>query len=129
MPQPSERITKFNLLGGEDTYASQSAQNPQTARRLHSLIPSFAGYLEREKAHPQFTLTPGDTPPGGSLGAIGWIFQADFADPATGANQRFFLMGTSSGVYQLITGVPFFSPPAEGWLKILTTVNYPQAVM
>lgn len=129
MPQPSERITKFNLLGGEDTYASQTAQNPQTARRLLSLIPSFAGYLEREKAHPQFTITPGDTPPDGSLGAIGWVYQADFADPATGINQRFFLMGTATAVYQLITGAPFFTPPQEGWLQVVQTVNYPQAVI
>lgn len=41
-------LQRFELVTSENTYASQTAQDPRTARRLHSFIPSLAGDLVRE---------------------------------------------------------------------------------
>jgi hypothetical protein len=44
----------FDLVTGENTYASQTAQNPKTSRRVKSLIPSASGELLRELVHPKY---------------------------------------------------------------------------
>ena len=40
-----KKIVRFNLITSEETYASQTAQNPITSRRVSSLIPTLAGEL------------------------------------------------------------------------------------
>lgn len=57
-----EKVSRYDMITGEDTYASQTAQNPATSRRLQSLIPVDNGALYRELAEPLFASTtlPGE---------------------------------------------------------------------
>lgn len=53
MPEKKrEKVSKYNLITGEDTYASQTAQNPGTSRRVQSWIPLDDGALYRELPEP-----------------------------------------------------------------------------
>lgn len=49
------KLKRYNLIGGENTYASPATTGPNDARKLQSLIPSLAGYLERERPTIAFT--------------------------------------------------------------------------
>src|SRR6185312_10736699 len=58
MPSPNTEVnSRFNLLTGEDTYASQTAQNPLTSRRVRSWLPSDDGAIHRELAQPHYLET------------------------------------------------------------------------
>lgn len=48
---------KWNLITGEDSYAGQNAQNPGTARKVQSWIPTDNGELHRELAEPKYLPT------------------------------------------------------------------------
>lgn len=58
MPRQSQRRqeaqAEFDLLGSEDTYSGQNAQNPVTSRKVQSWISSEDGELHREEAEPLF---------------------------------------------------------------------------
>lgn len=92
-----ERLSKYNLSGAsEDTYASQTAQNPTTARRAKSLFPSPAGYLEREQ--PNATFATNVLPSG-----VVWLFEFDQNNG--GNTLRFYFCATSTTLY-LLNGLP-----------------------
>lgn len=48
---------KWNLITGEDSYAGQNAQNPSTARKVQSWIPTDNGELHRELVEPKYLPT------------------------------------------------------------------------
>src|SRR5690242_4754574 len=49
----AEILGRWNLTGQtENSYASQTAQDPNTARRMQSFIPEADGMLHREAAQP-----------------------------------------------------------------------------
>lgn len=48
---------KWNLVTGEDSYAGQNAQNPNTARKMQSFIPQDDGQLHRELVNPKYLPT------------------------------------------------------------------------
>lgn len=52
-----EKVSRYNLVTGEDTYASQTSQNPATSRRVQSWVPMDDGALWRENAQPLFLST------------------------------------------------------------------------
>src|SRR4051812_16143341 len=55
MSHGREVVGKWNLIGAtEDSYASQTAQQPGTSRRLLSFIPEADGQLHREATEPLF---------------------------------------------------------------------------
>lgn len=86
-----ETVSKFNLVTGEDTYAGQNAQNPETARRLLSLIPTVAGELTREAGQPLFLPT--------NLGSkVGELYEYDYND-ASGNRQIKYFAATSTALY------------------------------
>lgn len=92
-----ERVSKYNLSGAsEDTYASQTAQNPTTARRAKSVFPSPAGYLEREQPNASFA---SNVLPSGVV----WLFEFDQNN--AGNTLRFYFCATSTTLY-LLTGAP-----------------------
>lgn len=113
-----ERVAKYNLSGAsEDTYASQTAQNPTTARRAKSLFPSPAGYLEREQPNATFAA---NTLPSGVV----WLFEFDQNN--AGAILRFYFAATATTLY-LLTG----SPGSGTWSAVAavgTLANTPVAV-
>lgn len=122
-----ERYQRFNLVTGEDTYASQTAQNPATSRRLQSLIPSLAGDLRREK--PNFLLKNfGNSP-------VSFLFEYDRVDPVTGNITRYYLANVSGSTQLQIstdlatwTVVPLPLPNVAG-STTGTLAGTPQAVV
>ena len=99
---PQEVISTFSLVTGEDTYASQTAQDPTTARRVLSFIPSINGELKRESTYPVF----GSQLPGPVLA----FKQFDFAQ-SSGALQSFYFAVAQDSIslqyklYQYTSGV------------------------
>lgn len=111
--KPRQRISSYNLVLGEDSYAGQNAQDPTTARRLKSLIPSLAGELEREKTYSLYTSSPVNP-----AGNIGYLFQFDRND-ANGVVTRRYYAATSNKLFEIVNGVPNL---------VLSLAGYPQAV-
>jgi hypothetical protein len=90
------KVSRYNLVTGEDTYASQTAQNPMTSRRLKSLIPSANGELVRERPLANFiskTLPLAQLP----ANALG-LYQFNY-NKADGTVQRFYFANTASKLY------------------------------
>lgn len=111
MDKKREKITRFSLITGEDTYASQTAQNPVTSRRLKSLIPSAAGDLSREPFQAQYNAN--------ALGGpVGSLYQFDHND-GNGNVTSFFFAASSSMIYQ---------SDGTNWVTIQAVVNFPQFV-
>lgn len=52
-----EVVARYDLITGQDTYASATAQNPLTSRKILSWLPSDDGALHRELAQPKFLPT------------------------------------------------------------------------
>lgn len=57
MAHGREVVGTWNLLTGENTYASQTAQSPSTSRRVKSWLPELDGALHRELAEPLYVST------------------------------------------------------------------------
>ncbi|MCI0348857.1 MAG: hypothetical protein L0Z53_05470 [Acidobacteriales bacterium] len=98
MSQGRQIWKRYNLIVGEETYASSTAQNPATARRVKSLIPSLAGHLQREQRHPTFlpaTLVGG---------AVGFLDEFNWFDSATKTFRKFFFAATSTKLYKQLVG-------------------------
>lgn len=110
----TEKYRNLALLGGEDSYASATAQNPATSRRVKSLIPTQAGFLERERPNPLFKP--------GNLGAlpVGFLFQFDRAN-TDGTFTTYFFGATKTALYESV-GADWFVVNAVGALA-----TYPQA--
>lgn len=49
-----EKVSRFEMITGQDSYASQTSQNPETSRRLVALVPQPNGLLMRQSAYPKF---------------------------------------------------------------------------
>lgn len=94
MPEtPRERVAKYNLTSAtEDTYSSQVAENPNSARRVLSFIPSPAGYLEREAPNAR---VGANTLPGPVI----WLFEYDQNN--SGTILRYYFAATASFLYML----------------------------
>lgn len=92
MPERSvERVSKYNLTSAtEDQYSSQVAENPNSARRVLSLFPAAAGYLEREA--PNATLGTNTLP-----APVIWLFEYDQNN--AGTILRFYFAATSGFLY------------------------------
>lgn len=77
-----EKISRYNLVTGEDTFASQTAQDPRTSRRVFAMVPSIAGDLVRELPQPTI---------GGVLpGSIEQIVQFDWNNGSGGITRYLF---------------------------------------
>lgn len=115
-----ETITKFNLITGEATYSGQNAQDPATARRLQSLIPSLKGELAREKGQPLYLPT--------NLGAKpGSLFQYDYND-TSGNQQTKRFAATATSLFMEVGGVwaaQSIILPATGLNTTSPFVGYP----
>jgi len=112
MPErPVERVAKYNLSGAvEDTYASKTSQNPATSRKITSLIPLAAGYLEREKPN---AIWGNATLPSGVV----WI--KEFSQSSFGGVVvRFWFAATATNLYQF-SG----SPTATGTWTLVSQVG------
>jgi hypothetical protein len=120
MPRKQEVLAKFNLVSGEDTYASQTSQNPATSRRLQSLIPAKSGLLTRELGQAKFLPTQLPT-------TCGAIFQYDYND-ATGAKQSKRLAATATALYMdTVTAWTIQTLPASsGGTTTAPFSDYPQ---
>jgi hypothetical protein len=88
---PKEEITIYNLTLGENTYASQTSQEPSTARRVLSLIPSRNGQLTRENGEALYRTN-------NLSSKVGAFFQYDFNDN-TGAKQTKIFAATKNSIY------------------------------
>lgn len=87
-----DRYVRYALLMGEDTYASPTAQSPNTARKVTALYPSLAGDLTREQRHAKFL--PGQLSSGGR---IVMLEQFNWFDSATKTFTQFFLAAADAG--------------------------------
>lgn len=110
-----EKVTKVNLITTTDQYASQTAQNPETSRQIKGLIPSQAGYIDRENAWPLFA--QGTNLPSKVL----WLYEFDQNN--NGTILRFFFAATATTLYQLVSGTNWQAVSVVG-----TLANTPVAV-
>jgi len=86
-----EKVGRFNLVTGENTYSGAYAQDPATSRRLLSLIPSLNGELAREGGETEYIAT--------TLGdKVGALFQYDFND-TSGNRQSKRFAATSTALF------------------------------
>lgn len=112
-----EGVTRYSLITGESTYVSSTAQDPQTARRLKSLIPSLAGDLRREKPQPLFPATTTVALPS----TIGFLHQFDKKDN-NGAITSHFFCATATKLYK---------SDGTNWIEVTDVgalARFPQAV-
>ncbi len=110
-----KKLVRFNLITSEETFASQTAQNPLTSRRVSSLIPTLAGELERERPRPKYSASV-------ALGAaITWLHQFD-KKASDGTFTRHFFVFSNNKLYKDISGT---------WTQVTavgTLAGVPQAV-
>lgn len=114
MPEKQRpKVSKYDMVSGVDTYATQTSQNPETSRRLTGWIPSDDGGLYREWNDP----TVGTGLP--SPNEVKRLFQFDWIDPVSSSLTRyffaivatspgastFFLWSYAGGVWTHVTGV------------------------
>ena len=112
----TEKVSRYNLVTGEDTYASQTAQNPATARLLQSWIPQDDGQLHRELLKVKFDTTQ-------LSGPVVGLYEYDYNDLNGGvhiiyfaAARTNFVGATTCNLYSLVSGghwtlVPSVAPP------------------
>jgi hypothetical protein len=114
---------RWNLILGEDSYSGQNAQNPATARKVQSWIPTDDGQLHRELAEPKYLPTQ-------LSGPVVGLYQFTQAH-ADGTNTRHwfaaartnFLAGTKTCNLYENTGAAWTQVAAVG-----TLADAPQAV-
>lgn len=85
-------VSKYNLITGQDSYASQTAQNPETARLLIGFVPGDDGALYREAPQPQF-VNIGAMP----VAEVKKLFEFDFVSNSTITRFYFAVVATSPG--------------------------------
>lgn len=88
-----ERFKRYELITGEDTYHSQTAQDPKTSRLLRGFVPSIAGTLEREAPLTLFTTAL----PATAAGGIVWLYEYDHNLEDGSATRDFFCV---TGAYE-----------------------------
>jgi hypothetical protein len=79
----AEKVSRYNLITGEDTYASQTSQNPATARKLASWIPADDGQLTRELLDVKFNTTQ-------LSGPVVGLYEYDWNDLTGTVNRTYF---------------------------------------
>lgn len=92
MGKDREKAGRFNLVLGEDSYAGQNAQNPATARRVLSLIPSLNGELKREAGETLYLPTNLGSP-------VGNLVEYDYND-ASGNQHSVFFAATATQLFK-----------------------------
>lgn len=86
-----EALGRVNLVTSEDTFSSQSTQNPLTARRVLSWIPNLKGDLSREPGQPKYL--PTQLP-----SKVGALFQYAYND-TSGNRQTKQFAATATALY------------------------------
>lgn len=123
---------KWNLVTGEDTYAGQNAQNPATARKVQSWIPTDDGQLHRELVEPAFaanTLT-------GPIVGLYQFIQAQVVETATGlqptgVDNRFFFAAARTNFTPGTKTCNFYMLVSGSWVLVSavgTLADAPQCV-
>lgn len=93
---PREEVVRtYNLITGEDTYSSQVAQAPGTARRLKSLIPNGSGLLTREGVQPKY-LANAIADGAGGFRAIIALYQYDRNNGDGTFTRQYFCVATGN---------------------------------
>jgi hypothetical protein len=121
-----EKVSRYNLVTGEDTYASATSQNPATARKLQSWIPADDGQLTRELLDVKFSATQLSGPVVG-LYEFDWNNSGIIVHYYFAAARQNFVSGTlACNFYILVAGVwtPVLIP---GTLTPMTFVDVPMA--
>jgi len=111
-------LSKYNLVTGENTFASPASTDPADARRLQSLIPSVNGEMGRE------------TPPI-QLGALTLtdptrqvrVFHEFRHHDGFGAFTTHFFAASNDSLYRTTSIFP-----TATWTKVLTLTDYPVLV-
>lgn len=85
-----DRYTRYALFLGEDTYASPSAQSPDSARKVTGLYPSLAGDLTREQRRVAFLASQ-------LPGRIVMLEQFNWFDSATRLFTSFYFVAADNG--------------------------------
>lgn len=115
-----ETLARFNLVTGEDSYASQDSQNPASSRRVLSLISAKSGLLTRELG--QATFLPTNLP-----STVGALFQYDYND--TNGNKQSKRFVTTATQLYMDTGAAFTIqtlPTKAGLTSTAALSDYPQ---
>lgn len=107
-----EKIGRWSLVTGQDSYSSQDAASPTSSRRLLSMVPNASGLLTRELPQPKYlpTLLPS---------AIGSLFEYAYNN-GVGAAQFKFFAATATKLYMETAGA---------WVEVTavgTLADYPQ---
>lgn len=122
----TEKVKRYNLVTGEDTYASQTAQNPLTSRRLRGLIPAVAGDLRREFPLSLFATSA----PARGQGGIQWLFEYAHNDASGNVVRDFFCV---TGTYTDDNGTKFpftlYRLLSGTWTQVAEIAGVPQAVV
>lgn len=117
MPEKDrERSSKYNLITTVDNFASQSAQNPATSRMIKGLVPSAAGFIDREKPWPKLAT---NTLPA----KITWLYEFD--QNIAGTIVRYFFAAAGGLLYGMN------SSTSNSWSPVTvvgTLANNPVAV-
>jgi hypothetical protein len=115
MPAPNSIVKRYSLTGGQNIYSSPASVNENDARKLQSLIPSLAGYLERERPTVPFTA---DAPFASRI-----AFFHQFKRNNNGIIVTYQFCATATELY-LLTG----AFPTQIWQPVLTLQGFPVAV-
>src|SRR5581483_6314988 len=100
---PDEKVSRYNLVTGEDSYAQQNAQNPATSRRVLGWIVSDDGSITREWNEPKYlpTQLPGE---------VKALFEFD-QEQANGTTNRYYFAAAATApgastfnLYQNVAG-------------------------
>jgi hypothetical protein len=111
-----KKFVRFDLVTGENTYASQTAQNPRTSRRILGWIPSAAGDLTREAANPKWPVAGVSA----LAAAVEHIFQFSIRD-ANGDVTHHTFAYSNSQVFRMKTD--------DTWTSELPFTNIPSTLV
>ncbi|HEY6766647.1 MAG TPA: hypothetical protein VI386_17950 [Candidatus Sulfotelmatobacter sp.] len=101
---------RWNLLGsGEDTYASQNAQDPRTSRKVQSWIPTDDGSIHRELPEPLYLPTT-------LTGPIVGLYEFDQGN-GTGGVTRFYFAAARTNFIGAKT-CNFYQSNGSSWFLV-----------
>lgn len=126
MAPRAEEISIFELILGQDTYSSQDASRPNSARRLQSLIPSISGVLTRETGLVKYLPTQLGAP-----SSVGSLFQYNYND-ASGVRQNKQFAATATQLFMEVAGAwvaQSLINPATGLATTSPFADYPYFVV
>lgn len=119
-----EAEQRWNLTGvGQDTYAGQNAQNPNTSRRVQSFLPQDDGQMHRELGEPLYASN--DLP-----GPVAGLYEFDQNNGQGGVVRYYFCaarVNSTVGTQQCL----FYSLVSGAWAQVTavgTLANAPMCV-